>query len=62
MTSTPLNVTVRVVSLEQTVRQMLMNVCQSLVFMEGSYFYFTIIIFKKMYLTSNIEDLMTREG
>lgn len=49
MTSTTLSATAEVVLLEQIVKQMLMNVCQRLVFMEGGYFYlfFTIITYKK---------------
>lgn len=54
MTSIPTSVTAEVVSLEQTVRQMLMNAGQSLVFMEGGYFYLIIIISKTMYFSSNI--------
>lgn len=54
MTSIPTSVTAEVVSLEQTVRQMLMNAGQSLVFMEGGYFYLIIIISKIMYFSSNI--------
>lgn len=47
-------VTARVGFLEHTVKEMQMIASQVLVYMEGSYFYFSILKSKKVNLTHNI--------